>query len=83
MSEENKNEKHRGLFMVMAVVITVPLFYVLSMGPTAIIGQKFPKTADTWLEFYYPVGWLHDHTVLRKPLDLYFNLWGFYEWQRE
>lgn len=74
MSEENK-DKSRGLFLVIAVAIALPLLYVLSVGPSLVIWKKFPKTQPAMLEIYFPLIWLEGHTVLQKPLEWYADLW--------
>jgi hypothetical protein len=75
MSEENKNESHRAISMVMVVAIAVPLLYVLGTGPAEAVCKKFPKTQPALRAFYFPLIWLHDHTALQKPLDFYIRLW--------
>lgn len=78
MSQENKNEKHRGILMVITVAIAVPLLYVLSFGPALAICEKYPRCAHTVADFYVPMFWLHNNTALRRPLESYLGLWGIY-----
>jgi hypothetical protein len=55
----------------------LPLLYVLSIGPAARLMKGSPARFTMQLRaFYYPVIWLHDHTVLKKPLEVYVALWG-------
>lgn len=75
------NERGRGPFFIAGVVLSLPLLYVLSIGPVALLMEKtngmhglIPNTA--LLKFYWPVVWLHNHTFLRHPLELYLQLWG-------
>lgn len=59
-------------------VIAVPLLYVLSIGPAAALVSRNNngRGADVLTKVYAPVIWLHDHTVLKKPLEAYVELWG-------
>lgn len=82
MSEENKNESqseatspHRGIAMVITIAIAVLLLYALSIGPAAVVATKYPKCEPALSEFYFPVGWLANHTALEKPLQIYIDSW--------
>lgn len=75
MSEENENKSHRGILMVIAVVIAIPLLYVLSIGPAEAIATKYPKCEPVFHKFYFPLGWLAVYTPLGKPLKWYVRLW--------
>jgi hypothetical protein len=55
-----------------------PLVYLLSLGPVGAITKNMPKTYAMVRRLYSPVRWLHDHTLLKKPLEAYVNLWGFH-----
>lgn len=74
MSQENKNEKHRGFEIVMAVAIALPLLYLLSIGPAEVICMKHPNCCPVFHAFYLPVNWLHGQTVLRAPMEWYVEL---------
>ncbi len=65
-----------GWFIIFLVV--VPLLYVLSIGPVAALVSRSNNgaSAGTLRKIYAPVIWLHDHTVLKKPLEAYVELWG-------
>lgn len=77
MSKKNKNKSHRRVYFVgIAVVIALPLLYVLSIGPAAIIYKKCPKSHHAFLEFYHPVIWLYENTALQRPIGWYAHLWG-------
>jgi hypothetical protein len=53
-------------------------FIVLSIGPVVAIAERANTTQGLELlkTVYAPVIWLHDHTILRKPLEAYVELWG-------
>lgn len=56
----------------------LPLLYVLSIGPVVAIAERTKSTESLKLlkAVYAPVIWLHDHTILKKPLEAYVELWG-------
>ena len=60
--------------------ITGPLIvlflYVFSLGPVSLIAEKTKVNPAVLRQIYAPVIWLHDHTVLKKPLEAYVRLWG-------
>lgn len=77
MSDKNETESHpQGLSVVIGILFVIPLVYVLSMGPVAAASQKTPSSVSAVRQFYFPLIWLHDHTILKKPLELYAGLWG-------
>lgn len=60
---------------IVAAGLLLPLFYLLSFGPV----MKFTHPSDRLVvlrRVYLPVDWLHDHTILKKPLEQYAKLWG-------
>ena len=61
--------------MIAIAAAIAPLLYVLSVGPAIAISEIFPKSEPAFRAFYIPVIWLHDHTVLRGPLESYARLW--------
>jgi hypothetical protein len=65
-----------GWFPVSAMLL--PLLYVLSIGPVVAIAERTKSTESLKLlkAVYAPVIWLHDHTILKKPLEAYVELWG-------
>ena len=70
----------RGVAMVAAIAVGLPLLYVLSIGPADLVMRKthyFGGTVstDSVDRFYYPVVWLHDHTFLERPIEIYVRLW--------
>jgi len=63
--------------LVLAILILVPIFYVLSVGPVVAIIEKTGRGREAAVIFYAPVIWLHDNTPLEKPLERYAELWGW------
>jgi len=77
MSDGAEIKSHsRTLSLAVAFLIALPLLYILSIGPVALISQKMLGGTQKIREFYLPVIWLHEHTILEKPLDMYIELWG-------
>jgi len=72
-----KNSGHAGLTWAVTFVAFAPVLYVLSIGPVVAITKSNPRTVATVQAIYYPVRWLHEHTLLRKPLEAYARFWGF------
>ncbi len=64
-----------GLIVTFAVFL-LPVLYVLSIGPVAMIVEKMGIDRGPFQVFYVPVIWLHDHTFLEQPLEWYVSLWG-------
>lgn len=62
--------------VVALVMALVPLCYVLSLGPVAKAIDLLGVSREPAKAFYAPVIWLHDHTPLRRPLELYLSAWG-------
>lgn len=60
------------------LILLLPFLYMLSSGPAMFVlvkwhpGPAYNKVATS---FYAPLGWLHDHTPLRKPLAFYVDWW--------
>jgi hypothetical protein len=62
----------------MALIVALPLVYLLSIGPVAFICEKTSSTTsirNTALAVYAPIIWLHDHTPMKMPLEEYVNWW--------
>ena len=57
-------------------LVALPVLYVLSIGPVVAIASKTKTWPGLSQQFYAPVIWLHDHTLLRRPLEIYVALWG-------
>jgi hypothetical protein len=78
-TESNRSPDSRGSsgWLVIFCVVA-PLLYVLSIGPAAALVSRANngRNAASLRKIYAPVIWLHDHTVLKKPLEAYVELWG-------
>jgi hypothetical protein len=59
------------------ILLLVPCLYVLSMGPVVAVAGKNPASVPTIRAVYSPVIWLHEHTPLKQPLEMYAKLWGW------
>ncbi len=72
--------RQSSLDLFLAVLVALPLFYVLSVGPVVKVATLLDKDGDvvtTPLKtFYTPLLIAHDRTPLRKPLEWYVKLWG-------
>lgn len=61
-----------------ALIVVVPLIYVLSVGPVAYVALRlsmYNAAVAQARTFYAPVIWLHDHTFLKEPLNGYLEWW--------
>ena len=56
--------------------LAVPVIYVLSLGPIVALYDKTGWDTRTVEKVYAPVVWLHDHTILQKPLEHYIGFWA-------
>lgn len=78
VNRESEEQSGSGGLVWIAVIILLPVLYVLSIGPVAVIVDKTGIMPPSNIRrFYHPVIWLHDNTPLRKPLEAYLRLWGF------
>jgi hypothetical protein len=76
MSQEGEEGSGRGGLTWVWVLVFVPVLYVLSIGPVIAITQNKPAYSFV-RNFYAPVIWLHNNTVLKGPLEMYAKLWGW------
>ena len=67
-----------------AVAGGLAVLYVLSIGPVGAVAKKWSTGStdkqknDVYRDlrlFYRPVIWMHDNTILKKPLYWYVDLW--------
>jgi hypothetical protein len=67
-----------GSWAVVAIVLvlTLPLIYAASVGPVARLAKELKVEEEPVRIFYGPLIWLHDHTLLKEPLEQYGRLWG-------
>ena len=70
------SEQKSGYSVFVWVFVAVPLLYVLSIGPVAKMVKINGSSGETISRIYAPVIWLHDHTLLEKPLEAYVGFWG-------
>jgi hypothetical protein len=63
------------MFWLMSII---PVLYVVSFGPVLASVEKSGnrRLRDRIAVLYEPVGWLHDHTILAKPLEAYYRACG-------
>lgn len=77
MPDEIETKSHsRTLSVAIGLLFALPLVYILSVGPVALCCAKMHVDTEMVRQVYIPVIWLHDHTVLKKPLEMYLDLWG-------
>lgn len=76
---QSESSDRRGSSSWAYWIIALPLIYILSIGPVGALTKKSsPPTMQKVRMVYYPVIWLHDHTPLKKPLEIYANAWGWH-----
>ena len=74
MSDEPK--KRWGAWVWWAPIVTLPVLYVLSIGPLETLARHRYIDPETVRPAYTPVIWLRDNsTVGRWLLDRYMRLW--------
>ena len=85
MPEKNEPDetsgRWRGLGLVAALLVVLPVLYFLSIGPVVMIFDKTnglggAVSRDSLQHFYRPIIWLHDNTVMKYPAEIYLELWG-------
>ena len=69
--------KRTGVAIAVLIVALLPILYVLSVGPAAMLisTTESGELVSVFLVVYYPLNWLHDNTPLREPLEAYVELW--------
>jgi hypothetical protein len=78
---QESSARNRAPAFVAALVIGLPLLYLLSTGPVLFVMTK-TSLLGSWVswelvaKFYWPVEWLYKNTFMKEPLDLYLQLWG-------
>ncbi len=75
MSAEDKQKESQGGLTWMIWAMLLPIFYMLSIGLDALVTKGTPTGRTTVRAVYAPVIWLHDHTVLKRPLEAYVDFW--------
>lgn len=67
------------ILILVVCLILLPAFYVLSIGPVVMLGDNgfIPQSFEPAFEIIYmPLILLHEHTLLREPLEWYVELWA-------
>ena len=64
--------------LITAACLSWLSIYVLSIGPVVAIIEYNNFDKDFARPFYEPVIWLHDETLLEKPLEWYSEIWGWH-----
>jgi hypothetical protein len=74
MNEEAHEKTSRAgyLWIIFGVIFAYPL----SIGPVFAIAQRTSMDVEWLEEVYTPIIWLHEHTIFKRPLELYVELWG-------
>ena len=70
--DPHRKPNHGG---IVAAIVLLPVFYLLSFAPVIKLIHPYVRSS-TLRQIYFPVIWLHDHTLLKKPLEQYVKLWG-------
>ena len=76
--DSQPGHRRSGAAVAIALVILLPILYVLSIGPAVMfvgITGTEQQLGPVLEVVYYPVLWLHDNTWLRGPLETYIELW--------
>lgn len=75
MTEKPKSKSnHTGLLVAL---LLVPILYVLSVGPVAMIGKRVGSLPNWIRTFYNPLTWIYHHQpITQKPLEAYERLWA-------
>jgi hypothetical protein len=78
--KEEASTSKRGLTFVALLLVSLPLFYFLSVGPVCLILDKTNGfggviTKEMVREIYWPIVWLDDNTFMEKPIEFYLRLW--------
>lgn len=64
-----------GYRRMLTVVLVLLLLYTLGSGPAFYLVRRTGYNADSIRTVYAPLLWLRDNTLLRTPLDWYFEMW--------
>lgn len=76
MEESSDQQGNRPAGGNTAIIIAgVLVLYVLSVGPAARFCASRGKSFKMFEVVYAPLEWLHRHTALRQPLEVYVEWW--------
>ena len=65
----------RACALAFVGLLALALLYALSIGPAALVlDHHAPSLRSAARSFYRPLGWIHDKTPLREPLEWYVDL---------
>jgi hypothetical protein len=75
MSAERSGKSHATAWALS--ILAVPVLYLLSVSPLAILARGTPRTPPPgWLTLYgRPYVWIWQHTWLGRPLEAYDRWW--------
>ena len=76
--DSDKRRSRSGPALVLVIVLLLPVLYVLSIGPAALVIQATGQNDELIAVVevvYYPVMWLQEHTPLADPIGWYVELW--------
>jgi hypothetical protein len=76
MSDESTTSPSQAP-MAVAIVFAILVLYVLSVGPVGAVVEHSGRGQEVASIFYAPLTWLHQNTVLKRPLEEYARLWGW------
>ncbi|MEO5915675.1 MAG: hypothetical protein ABIS50_15685 [Luteolibacter sp.] len=77
-SMDKDPEKKRSGGAWLAVVVMLPVLYVLSFG---LVGKFIERNKAPWLlqQIYSPVRWSYENVPwTKKPIEAYGRFWGFH-----
>jgi hypothetical protein len=73
--EPRKEREQSNRLSPLGLAFMVLIFYVASAGPVAMCVKTAKTGGQAAGVVYGPLIWLHDKTLLEKPLDWYLALW--------
>ena len=57
------------------LVVVLPMLYVLSAGPAAMLANKTKRGTDVWHTVYYPLRFVENVPGAKRILVRYLNCW--------
>ena len=76
--DSQPGHRQSAAVVAIAIVILLPILYVLSIGPAVMFMDMTGTEQELWPVFtavYYPVIWLYANTWLEEPLEAYIRFW--------
>lgn len=71
--DREQSSTQTAWLIVGIALIGLPLLYLLSFGPMVGLFAWMRWDFEILRTVYEPVNWLHDHTFLEKPLEVYLD----------